>query len=186
MCIRDSLLVVDPISLIRFPNIKNPIKGVEEGTINDTTIVITIGNIILIFDKFFISLELGNFSSCSFILIKISLLVTVNFTIKGIITGTNAIYEYAAIAIGPNKWGARTIEVYIAVGPSAPPIIAKEAASWFEKPIKLAIIRTEKIPICAAAPKNTSRKFYNIGPKSVRAPTPIKISGGKNPVLIRA
>ena len=49
----------------------------------------------------------------------------VNLTTKGIITGTRAMYEYAAIAMGPNKCGAKIIAVYIAVGPSAPPIIPK-------------------------------------------------------------
>ena len=87
----DNLPVEDPISLIRLPNIRKPINGVEDGTIKETTIVITIGKMILILDRFLISLEEGDFSSCSFILINNSFLVTVNFTINGIITGTKAI-----------------------------------------------------------------------------------------------
>ena len=34
------------------------------------------------------------------------------------------------------------------------------------------------------APKIESRRLRNIGPKSVNAPTPIKMTGGKKPVLI--
>ena len=87
----DNLFVLEPISLIRFPNIKNPTRGVADGTIIETTNVITIGNRILILTRFLISNEFGNFSSCSFIFISISFFVTEYLTIKGIITGTKAI-----------------------------------------------------------------------------------------------
>ena len=74
--------------------------------------------------------------------------------------------------------------VKIAVGPSAPPIIPSEAASFGVKPIKMATSNTVKMPNCAAAPKIESRRLRSIGPKSVRAPTPIKIIGGRKPVFI--
>ena len=89
----DNLTVETPISLIRFPNIKNPINGVAEGTIIDIIKVIKIGKIILRAFMFLIFTELGYSSSCFFILIKISFLETVNLTTIGINTGTNAIYE---------------------------------------------------------------------------------------------
>ena len=66
-------------------------------------------------------------------LIESSFLLQVSFTTKGTITGTKAMYEYAAIAIGPSISGASFIVVKIAVGPSAPPIIANEADSFNEK-----------------------------------------------------
>ena len=46
----------------------------------------------------------------------------------GWINGTRAIYEYAATAIAPSSSGARIEDTYIAVGPSAPPIIPVAAA----------------------------------------------------------
>ena len=62
----------------------------------------------------------------------------IEFTLKqaaatGIIGGADgptAIYEYAATAIGPNNSGARIDETYIAVGPSAPPIMPVAAACF--------------------------------------------------------
>ena len=50
------------------------------------------------------------------------------------------------MAIGPNKCGASLIVVKIAVGPSAPPMIPKEAASLGVKPIKIDTSNTAKIP----------------------------------------
>ena len=44
----DNLIVEDPISFSKFPNIKKPINVVEEGTIIDTIIVTRIGKIIFI------------------------------------------------------------------------------------------------------------------------------------------
>ena len=88
------------------------------------------------------------------------------------------------MAIGPNKWGASFIVVKIAVGPSAPPIIPSAAASFGVNPINMATISTKNIPNCAAAPKIDKRRLRNIGPKSVKAPTPMKITGGRKPVLI--
>lgn len=51
-------------------------------------------------------------------------------------------------------------------------------ASASEKPIVLARINATKMPKCAPAPKITSLGLAIIGPKSVIAPTPRKISGG--------
>ncbi len=44
-------------------------------------------------------------------------------------SGMSAMYEYAATAIGPSKSGASRPVRNIAVGPSAPPMIAIDAAS---------------------------------------------------------
>ena len=76
------------------------------------------------------------------------------------------------------------IVVKMAVGPSAPPIIPSEAASCGVNPIRMATNRTVKIPNCAAAPKMERCRLRNIGPKSVNAPTPIKMIGGRKPGLI--
>ena len=48
--------------------------------------------------------------------------------------GISAIYEYAARAIGANRWDANFEVRKIAVGPSAPPIIAMDAASAGSNP----------------------------------------------------
>ena len=76
------------------------------------------------------------------------------------------------------------IVVKIAVGPSAPPIIPNAPASCGVKPIITAHNSTVKIPSCAAAPNMERRRLRSIGPKSVSAPTPIKMTGGRNPVFI--
>ena len=86
--------------------------------------------------------------------------------------------------LGFSKCGASLIVVKIAVGPSAPPIIPNAAASCGVKPINTATSNTVKIPNCAAAPKIERRRLRSIGPKSVKAPTPMKMIGGRNPVLI--
>ena len=72
----------------------------------------------------------------------------------------------------------------MAVGPSAPPMIPSAPASLGVKPMRIAQRRTVKIPICAAAPKIERRRLRSIGPKSVSAPTPMKITGGRKPVLM--
>ena len=74
--------------------------------------------------------------------------------------------------------------VKMAVGPSAPPMIPSEAASCGVKPIRMATSNTAKMPNWAAAPKMDRRRLRSIGPKSVRAPTPIKMTGGRKPVLM--
>ena len=60
--------------------------------------------------------------------------------------GTSAIYEYAATAIGPKRFGASFDVTKIAVGPSAPPIIAIEPASLAANPRSVAPINVIKIP----------------------------------------
>ena len=49
---------------------------------------------------------------------------------------------------------------------------------------KIAPNKVAKIPNCAAAPKNKVFGFAINAPKSVKAPTPIKIMSGKTPVSI--
>ena len=72
----------------------------------------------------------------------------------------------------------------IAVGPSAPPIIPIAAASKALNPRKNAPKNVRKIPNCAAAPSNKLEGLESSGPKSVVAPIPRKISGGKISKLI--
>ena len=92
--------------------------------------------------------------------------------------GTSAIYEYAANAIGPNRLGANCDVKYIAVGPSAPPIIPIDAASGPVNPNAIAPKNEKNIPNCAAAPSRILLGFAINGPKSVPAPTHRKINGG--------
>ena len=66
----------------------------------------------------------------------------------------------------------------IAVGPSAPPMMPIAAASGSVKPSATAPSRLAKIPNWAAAPRSSVFGFASIGPKSVSAPMPRKISGG--------
>ncbi len=73
--------------------------------------------------------------------------------------------------------------MYIAVGPSAPPIIPIEAASASGKPNSSAPKNATYIPNCAAAPNNKLFGFAISGPKSVIAPTPKNINGGYIPSL---
>ena len=85
--------------------------------------------------------------SCSFIFINKSSLLQVNFTTNGTITGTKAMYEYAAIAMEPNNSGANFKVVKIDVGPSAPPMVANDAACFMVNiPDAAAISRIAKIP----------------------------------------
>ena len=74
--------------------------------------------------------------------------------------------------------------VKMAVGPSAPPMMPSDAACCGVKPIARAASSTAKMPNCAPAPKILSRRLRSIGPKSVRAPTPMNMIGGMKPVLI--
>ncbi len=98
--------------------------------------------------------------------------------------GTNAIYEYAAIVIGPNSSGANWFATNIDVGPSAAPIIPIEAACVMLKPNSTATIIVKNIPNWAAAPNRSINGFCRSGPKSIIAPIPIKISKGNNSVAI--
>ena len=76
----------------------------------------------------------------------------------------------------------------MAVGPSAPPMIAMALASFNvnSKPgIRFNAIapnKVAKIPNCAAAPSNNILGLAISALKSVIAPTPIKMSRGNTPV----
>ena len=80
----------------------------------------------------------------------------------------------------------------MAVGPSAPPMMAMEAASRRvkSKPGRAlrarAPMRVAKMPNWAAAPSSRVEGRAMRALKSVRAPTPMKISRGKTPVSMPA
>ena len=90
----------------------------------------------------------------------------------------------------PSKRGESWLARKIAVGPSAPPMMPMEAASRREKSMPgipfnaSAPKRVPKIPNCAAPPNKAVFGLASIGPKSVIAPTPMKIIKGKIPVVI--
>ena len=89
--------------------------------------------------------------------------------------------------MGPSRSGASLEVTKIEVGPSAPPMMAMDAASLRVNSmpgipsavIASAPIRVPKMPNCAAAPSSRVLGLASIGPKSVMAPTPRKISSGK-------
>ena len=104
--------------------------------------------------------------------------------------GINAIYEYAATAIAGSNDGARDFVTYIAVGPSAPPIIPIDAASFTPHDIlgtnaliTNAPTNVKNTPNCAAAPNKMLFGLAISGPKSVIQPIPRNISGGYIPSL---
>ncbi|CDE48230.1 putative uncharacterized protein [Faecalibacterium sp. CAG:74] len=67
----------------------------------------------------------------------------------------------------------------IAVGPSAPPMMPMAPASAAEKPnTAYAKMNVMKMPSCAAAPSSSVFGLEISGPKSVPAPTPMKIRHG--------
>ena len=78
----------------------------------------------------------------------------------------------------------------MAVGPSAPPIIPVAAACLRVKETIPRLFNSKaprtvaKIPNCAAAPRINVFGFASMGPKSVIAPTPIKITNGATPEAI--
>ena len=76
--------------------------------------------------------------------------------------------------------------VKMAVGPSAPPMMPNEPASWGVNPKSRDTSSTAKMPIWAAAPKMASFRLRSMGPKSVSAPTPMKMMGGSSPLLMSA
>ena len=96
-------------------------------------------------------------------------------------------YEYAATAIAPNISGANAEAIKIEVGPSAPPIILIAEHCFMVKsttPVycesAAAPTSEPKIPNCAAPPSSAVLGLARSGPKSVIAPTPIKMRRGKN------
>ncbi len=113
-----------------------------------------------------------------FMRISRSFLVVNSRMMGGWITGTNAIYEYAAKAIEPNRWGASLEARNMEVGPSAPPIMPMEAASITLNPSRMLPMNVAKIPNCAAAPNRMRRGLAIRVLKSVIAPMPRKIKEG--------
>ena len=72
----------------------------------------------------------------------------------------------------------------MAVGPSAPPMIPIDAASWALKPASnTAPRKLVNMPNWAPAPIKRDLGLAIRGPKSVMAPTPMKIKGGRIPIL---
>ena len=65
------------------------------------------------------------------------------------------------------------------VGPSAPPMMEIAAAAIPLNPRIIARKYALKIPNCAAAPKRKLLGLAMSGPKSVMAPTPMKIRDGR-------
>ncbi len=80
---------------------------------------------------------------------------------------------------GTKVLGVEGVSYKMAVGPSAAPMTAMEAASFKSKK-KPARNRVKKIPNCAAAPKSMSHGFSSRGPKSIIAPMPMKSSRGNS------
>ena len=87
--------------------------------------------------------------------------------------------------MAPRYWECRTLATKMAVGPSAAPMTAMEAASFKSKK-KPARKRVKKMPNCAAAPKSISHGFSSSGPKSIIAPMPMKSSRGNSSLDIPA
>ena len=69
----------------------------------------------------------------------------------------------------------------MAVGPSAPPMMAMPAAWFGSKPRPSATIYAPKMPNCAAAPISMSFGLAMSAEKSVMAPMPRNTSGGYHP-----
>jgi len=82
------------------------------------------------------------------------------------------------MAMGPIRCGASLAVRNIDVGPSAPPIIAMDAASLGKNPRARALKRVKNIPIWAAAPKSISFGRASKEEKSVIAPRPRKTIDG--------
>ena len=73
----------------------------------------------------------------------------------------------------------------MAVGPSAAPMTAMDAASFISKK-NPARNRVKKMPNCAAAPNSMSHGFSSSGPKSIMAPMPMNSSSGNSSLDIPA
>ena len=80
--------------------------------------------------------------------------------------------------MGPSSSGARRVVTKIAVGPSAPPMMPMEDASWAVKPMRRQPTKVMKMPSWAAAPSSRLLGLAIRGPKSVMAPTPMKMRQG--------
>ena len=79
----------------------------------------------------------------------------------------------------------RVLATKMAVGPSAAPMTAMDAASGRSKKSPASTSVT-KIPSCAAAPNSISHGFSSSGPKSIMAPMPMKSSSGNSSLDIPA
>ena len=83
-------------------------------------------------------------------------------------------------AMMPSMSGASLADMKMLVGPSAPPMMPMEAASGMvNSPVASAPQNAAKMPIWAAAPSSSVLGFAIIGPKSVPAPSPRNIRGGR-------
>ena len=83
--------------------------------------------------------------------------------------------------MAPIRFGLNLLERKMAVGPSAPPMMAIPAAWFGSKPSAKAIMYAPKIPNWAAAPIRISFGLLMSAEKSVIAPIPRKTSGGYHP-----
>ncbi len=81
------------------------------------------------------------------------------------------------------RLGASFDDRKMAVGPSAPPMMAIAPAWSGLKPSRRATMYAPKMPNCAAAPMSMSLGLAIRAEKSVMAPMPRKISGGYQPAL---
>ena len=101
---------------------RNPIRETEAGAISPATTVIIIGK--SIFVSFETSLPLYSMRMLAFFLCG----KETDYN-GGWIIGTRAMYEYAATIMGARNCDFSLFATTIAVGPSAAPIIAMDAAS---------------------------------------------------------
>ena len=80
--------------------------------------------------------------------------------------------------MGPSRAGASIAVTKMAVGPSAPPMMPTEDASAPVKPSRRQPRYVRKMPSWAAAPSSRLLGLAIRGPKSVMAPTPMKMRQG--------
>ena len=80
--------------------------------------------------------------------------------------------------MGPSSSGASRLVTKMAVGPSAPPMMPMEEACRSVKPNRRQPTKVIKMPTWAAAPSSRVLGLAIRGPKSVPAPTPMKIRQG--------
>ena len=85
--------------------------------------------------------------------------------------------------MAPSSSGARRVVRKMAVGPSAPPMMPMEADWGPVKPSSTPPRKATNTPSCAAAPSSRLLGLLSRGPKSVMAPTPMKIRQGYREVL---
>ena len=94
--------------------------------------------------------------------------------------------------MAPRRSGASRLVSQMAVGPSAPPMMPIEAAALIGSQPKKSCPKAaaspsapksaKKMPNCAAPPRRAIFGLAISGPKSVIAPTPMKIMIGNTPV----